>query len=133
MADSSALGIEHPYGSVGYWNEKEVAWHDFAPGIRRRILLNTSAVTLTLYILEPGAEVAQHSHPQLQFGYCTEGCGTLTVGGKICEVKEGDSYYVPPALTHGLRVTSEVRMMLVEGFIPMRREFLGETLASDGP
>ena len=132
MSESSGLGVEHAYGSVGYWNEREEAWHDFAPGIRRRILLNTSAVTLTLYILEPGAEVALHSHPQLQFGYCTQGRGTFTTGGKSWEVKQGDSYYIPPAVAHGLRVAPDARMMLVEGFIPMRREFLGETLGADG-
>ena len=133
MAESAELGVAHPYGSVGFWNEREEAWHDFAPGIRRRILLNTSAVTLTLYILEPAAEVALHSHPQLQFGYCNQGHGKFTTSGKTWDVEQGDSYYIPPDVTHGLKVAPDVRMMLVEGFIPMRREFLGETLSADGP
>jgi hypothetical protein len=42
-------GVENDYTTVGYWNEKKEAWHDFLPGIKRRILVNNSAVTLTYY------------------------------------------------------------------------------------
>jgi quercetin dioxygenase-like cupin family protein len=126
-------GVENDYTTVGYWNEKKEAWHDFLPGIKRRILVNNSAVTLTYYRLQPAAEVPLHSHVQAQFGICMQGGGTFTAAGKTWDFKAGDSYYIPPSVTHGLKVTSKEETTLIEGFTPMRREFIKETLAADGP
>ena len=126
-------GVEHDFAAVGYWNEKQEAWHGFLPGIRRRIPVNDSAVTLTYYKLQPGAEVPLHSHVQSQFGICMQGSGVFTASGKTWEFKAGDSYYLPPSVAHGLKVTSSEETTFIEGFTPMRREFVGETLAADGP
>ena len=130
---TSTEGIEHDYSAVGYWKEKKEAWHDFLPGIKRRILVNNSAVSLTYYRLQPGAEVPLHSHAAAQFGICMQGGGVFTASGKSWEFKAGDSYYIPPSITHGLKVTSTEEATLIEGFTPMRREFIKETLAADGP
>jgi len=132
LAYEEQLGVEHDFASVGYWHEKEAAWHDFLPGITRRILVNNSAVTLTYYRLQPGSEVPPHSHAQAQFGICLRGGGVFTAAGREWQLEEGDSYYFPPSVTHGLKVTRG-ETALIEGFAPMRRDFLKETLRADGP
>jgi quercetin dioxygenase-like cupin family protein len=132
-SNTTPHGVEHDYASVGYWRDKKEAWNDFLPGIKRRILVNTSAVTLTHYILQAGSEVPLHSHVQSQFGICTHGGGVFTASGKTWAFGVGDSYYIPPSVTHGLKATSEEETMLIEGFTPMRAEFIGESLAADGP
>ena len=132
-SDENVVGMEHDFAAVGYWNDKAEAWHDFLPGIRRRILVNNSAVTLTHYRLNAGSEVPLHSHVQAQFGICLQGGGVFTTAGKSWPLRAGDSYYIPPSVTHGLKVTSEGETTLTEGFIPMRREFIKETLRADGP
>lgn len=126
-------GVEHDYAKTGFWTDKTEAWHDFLPGVKRRILVNTSAVTLAFYKLAPGAEVPLHNHPQVQYGICIQGGGVFTVTDKSWKFKKDDSYYVPPSVTHGLKITSPEETWLIEGFVPMRREFLKETLAPDGP
>jgi quercetin dioxygenase-like cupin family protein len=126
-------GTENEYSSAGFWSEKAEAWHDFLPGIRRRVLVNNSAATMALYKLNGGAEVPLHSHPQAQYGICTEGSGVFTVGDKSWKMKKGDSYYIPPSITHGLKVDTGAETTLVEVFTPIRRDFLKETLPADGP
>ncbi len=124
---------ENDYNSPGFWSEKPESWHDFMPGVRRRILMNTSAATGTLYKLDGGAEVPLHSHPQAQYGVCIEGSGVFSVGDKTWRMKKGDSYYIPPSVTHGLRIDVGGDATLVEFFTPMRRDFLRETQPPDGP
>jgi quercetin dioxygenase-like cupin family protein len=118
---------------AGFWNDKAEAWHDFLPGIKRRMLVNNSAGSAALFKMVPGAEVPLHSHPQAQYGICTEGSGVFTVGDKKWTLRTGDSYYIPPSVTHGLKTDTATPTTLIEFFTPMRREFLKETLAADGP
>lgn len=130
---SRSEGFENDYGSPGFWKEKTEAWHDFMPGVRRRILMNTSAATGTLYRLAPGSEVPLHSHPQAQYGVCLEGGGVFTVGEKTWKMEKGDSYYIPPSVRHGLRIDAGAETTLVEFFTPVRADFLKESQAPDGP
>ncbi len=126
-------GIEHDYSAAGFWSDKEEAWHDFLPGIRRRILVNNSAATAAQFRVSPGAEVPLHSHPQSQYGVCLEGGGVFKVGDKSWRLKKGDSYYIPPSVTHGLKADQQGETGLIEFFTPMRRETLKETFSADGP
>jgi len=126
-------GAEQDYSSAGFWSDKPEAWHDFLPGVKRRVLVNNSAATVALYRLQSGAEVPLHSHAQSQYGICLEGGGVFKVGEKSWRLKKGDSYYIPPSVTHGLKIDPATETTLVEFFTPMRREFLKETLAADGP
>ncbi len=101
---STPKGTENDYNSPGFWSDKTESWHDFMPGVRRRILVNNSGATVALYKLNGGAEVPLHSHPQAQYGVCLEGSGVFTVGEKTWKMKKGDSYYIPPSVTHGLKI-----------------------------
>lgn len=133
MAQPNEPGIEHDYAKAGFWKEKPEAWHDFLPGIKRRILVNTSVITLTFYKLQSNAEVPLHSHPHVQYGICMKGGGVFTVGDKTWVLKKDDAYYIPPSITHGLKLNATEETWLIEGFAPMRRDFMKETLPSDGP
>lgn len=124
-------GIEHDYAAAGFWSDRPEAWHDFLPGVKRRILANNSAATAALFRITAGAEVPLHSHPQSQYGICLEGGGVFTVAGKSWKLKKGDSYYIPPSVTHGLKTDPQTETQLVEFFTPMRRETLKETFASE--
>lgn len=126
-------GAENDYNVAGFWTDKPEAWHDFMPGVKRRILVNNSAATAALYKLNANADVPLHSHPQAQYGICLEGSGTFKVGDKTWKMKKGDSYYIPPSVTHGLKIDASAETTLVEFFTPLRRDFLKETLAADGP
>jgi quercetin dioxygenase-like cupin family protein len=126
-------GTENDYNSAGFWTDKAESWHDFMPGVRRRILVNNSAATLAFYRLSGGAEVALHSHPQAQYGVCIDGAGTFRVGEKSWKLKKGDSYYIPPSVSHGLKIDAGADTLLVEFFTPIRRDFIKDTFPADGP
>ena len=126
-------GTENDYNSAGFWSDKPEAWHDFTPGVRRRILVNNTAATMALYKLNGDAVVPLHSHPQAQYGICLEGSGVFTVGDKTWKMKKGDTYYIPPSVTHGLKIDPNSDTTLVEFFTPMRKDFVKETLPADGP
>jgi quercetin dioxygenase-like cupin family protein len=126
-------GIENDYNSAGFWSDKTEAWHDFGPGVKRRILCNNSAATMAFYKFDGGSQVPLHSHPQAQYGICLEGSGVFTVGDKTWKLKKGDSYYIPPSMTHGLKIDPSSSASLIEFFTPLRRDFLKETFAADGP
>jgi quercetin dioxygenase-like cupin family protein len=57
----------------------------------------------------------------------------FTVGQKTWNLKKGDSYYMPPSVTHGLKIEANADTTLVEFFTPIRRDFIKDTLAADGP
>ena len=124
---------ENDYSAPGFWREKEESWRDFMPGITRRLLVNVSAATLALYRLKGGSTVPLHSHPQAQYGFCVEGSGVFTVGGKQWQLRKGDSYYIPPSVTHGLKIDSGPDTLLVEFFTPIRSDFVRDTVPADGP
>lgn len=130
---SGTRELENDYAVPGFWSEKPEAWHDFIPGVRRRILTATSACTVTLYKLKGGSNVPLHSHHQAQYGLCLEGGGMFTVGDKSWKLKKGDSYYIPPSVTHGLKIDADGETTLVEVFTPIRRDMLKETMPPDGP
>ncbi|MDA4114514.1 MAG: cupin domain-containing protein [Thaumarchaeota archaeon] len=130
---SPAKGTENDYNSAGFWSDKAESWHDFMPGVRRRILVNNSAATAALYKMNRGAEVPLHSHPQAQYGVCIEGAGVFKVGDKSWTMKKGDSYYIPPSVIHGLKIDPNADTTLVEFFTPIRRDFLKDTWPADGP
>lgn len=130
---SPAKGTENDYNSAGFWSDKTESWHDFMPGVRKRILVNNSAATAALYKMNGGAEVPLHSHPQAQYGMCIEGSGVFKVGDKSWTLKKGDSYYIPPSMIHGLKIDANSDTTLVEFFTPIRRDFLKDTWPSEGP
>lgn len=128
-----ANGVEHDYSGAGFWSDRAEAWHDFIPGVRRRILVNNSAATAAEFKIAAGGEVPLHSHAQSQYGICLEGGGIFTVGDKSWKLKKGDSYYIPPSVTHGLKIDAAQDTRLIEFFTPMRRETIKFTLSAEGP
>ena len=50
---------------------------------------------------EPGARTAWHTHPLGQTLHVTSGSGRIQVwGGPICEIRAGDTIWIPPGEKH---------------------------------
>lgn len=65
-----------------------------------------------------------HSHDQHdQVGYVAKGSFEITVGGETKVAREGDSYYAPKNVVHGV-VALEEDSVLVDSFTPQRADFL---------
>ena len=58
-----------------------------APGIRRKTLVYGEKTLMTEFILEKGAILAHHRHPQEQTGYLVSGHMILTIGDDVQEIR----------------------------------------------
>jgi quercetin dioxygenase-like cupin family protein len=54
--------------------------------------------------IDPGAEVARHTHPGIESGYVVEGALELAIDGQDARVlAAGDSFQVPTRVPHGAK------------------------------
>lgn len=99
----------------------EGRWIEFAPG-KRRILLHTSEIMQVKSEIDAGLTTPMHSHSQTQISYVLSGRITVTVGDNTAELSAGDSFIVPPDVTHGASAMTKV--VLLDTFAPARPDFL---------
>ena len=93
-----------------------------APGIRRKTLVYGDKTLMTEFLLEKGADLAHHRHPQEQTGYLVSGHMILTIGDDIMEVRRGDSWVVPANLEHHAKILEN--SVAIEVFSPRRDDYL---------
>src|SRR4030081_1549819 len=61
---------------------------------------------------EPGARTAWHTHPLGQTLHVIFGCGRVqTWGGKVQEIRAGDTVWIPPGEKHWHGAAPETRMV----------------------
>lgn len=113
------------------WHDKDGAWHEILPGVRRRILAHSPAAMLVLYRIEPGRVFPKHTHPHAQFGTVLEGGGVFQVGDRRYSLHAGDAYYVPPGVSHELRTDLAAPSVILDVFTPERDDFLNEAVPPD--
>ena len=80
-----------------------------------RILLDQSTApglkeaAMTELLMLPGANVAEHTHDtSAELLYVLEGHGTMTLDGKVSEVRAGMAIYIPAGVKHSLIVDTKV-------------------------
>jgi quercetin dioxygenase-like cupin family protein len=81
------------------------SWVKVGPGVEMRGLVEGEGTALVLYRIDPGVRFAPHSHRFPEYGTIIVGRGRFLLGGKLREVREGDSYYIPSGLEHGFEST----------------------------
>lgn len=93
-----------------------------APGIERRALAG-GALTLAVFLIEPGRRLPAHSHPHEQMGYVIEGRVRLTTPTGERELGPGAMYHFQGGEEHSVEVVSEEPAMVVDVFTPVREDF----------
>ncbi len=76
--------------------------------------------------LDPGVLLPRHRHPHEQMGYVLEGSFLLRTGGKECELKEGDMYFVKGGEDHEA-LAGDAGALVLDVFTPPREEYLEMT------
>ncbi len=102
--------------------EDEIEWENLGNGIKRQIFGYDDKIMLVKAIFDKGAVGALHQHPHSQVTYVRGGAFEMTIGNQIKLIKDGDGYYVPPNIIHG--VVCIEPGMLVDAFSPAREDFL---------
>ena len=95
-------------------------------GVEIVILGTTDKLTICYITAQPGAVIADHSHPNDQIGTCIKGAGELVSGGKVFNTLPGTSWTIPGGEVHKWKSTSDVPTILVEGFSPPREDYVSK-------
>ena len=106
---------------VTWARRSEVPPFSPAPGIQVQPVIGEALMTCWI-AMEPGAVVAEHSHPNEQLGVVVEGSVSITAEEETREMVVGDAYVVPSDVVHS-GVAGADGVLLVETFVPIREEY----------
>ena len=93
-----------------------------APGMTRQLLGFDPTLMVARVTFEEGAVGEIHDHPHSQVTYVESGSFEVTIGDETRTLKGGDSFYVPPDVSHGAVCTEPG--VLLDVFSPAREDFL---------
>jgi quercetin dioxygenase-like cupin family protein len=97
-------------------------WEDLGSGVQRKILGFDEQLMMTRVKFEKGAVGAVHSHPHTQVAYIEHGSFEVQVGSEKKRLKQGDCYFIPSGIEHGVVALED--SILVDVFAPMRKDFV---------
>ena len=123
--------VEDEFLKPALWQDKPEAWHEVMKGVKRRILTHSPMGMMVLYRIDPNSVFPLHSHPHSQFGVILEGEGEFRIGNSLWKVKKGDSYYLPPSVSHEFKTVGKQQSVLVDFFTPERQDYHPEALVPD--
>ncbi|UPW01256.1 cupin domain-containing protein [Halorussus gelatinilyticus] len=89
-------------------------------GVHLSLLAGADEMNVQHFFIEPDAEVPEHSHPNEQTGFITNGTLTFLVDGEEIDVSEGDSYAIPGDEPHAAENRGDVPVEGVDIFSPPR-------------
>lgn len=67
---------------------------------------------VTLFALDKGESIAEHTSPHEALVQILEGKMVVTIGGQPYTLVEGDSILLPPNISHGLVAEEKTKMLL---------------------
>ena len=105
-----------------FLENKEIAWEQTAPGMRRKVMAYDDRLMLVRVEFEKGAVGTLHSHHHTQISHVESGIFEVEISGEKKVLTSGDAFYVPPHAVHGA-VCLE-RGVLIDVFSPMREDFV---------
>jgi quercetin dioxygenase-like cupin family protein len=79
-------------------------WLWAGPGVEMRSLVEGEGTALVLYRVGPGRTFASHRHRFPEYGTVVSGRAELLLDTGPRPLRDGDSYYVPSGIGHGLAV-----------------------------
>lgn len=91
-------------------------------GVRQKTLVYGDNLLMTQFMLDKGAVLPRHSHPQEQTGYLISGRIRLFIDGDVHDCGPGDSWCIPGDATHGADILEEA--VAIEIFSPVREDYL---------
>jgi quercetin dioxygenase-like cupin family protein len=99
----------------------ELSHHTIFPGVNIATC-SAEQMMLSLVTLDPGAVVAEHSHPHEQVGMVLAGKAIFYIGNEQKTLQAGDVYRIPGNIRHKVTALDEpVRALDI--FHPIREEY----------
>jgi len=73
-------------------------------------------------VLEKGADVPKHSHPEEQISFVLEGRLLFEIENEACEVFAGEAVHIPAGAEHAVRALES--SVVVDIFSPVRMDLI---------
>ena len=105
-----------------YGTHSEKGYTEIIKGIRIKTLCYGDSMLMTEFLLQKGAILPEHSHPNEQTGYLIKGKIRLFIGNEVHELVPGDSWNVAKDLIHRAEILEE--SVAIEVFSPVREDYL---------
>ena len=106
----------------------ETAWEVVSAGVRRQVLGHGTDLMIVRVEFDADAVGALHHHPHRQATYVAAGRFEITVGSETSQLVQGDCFYPPADVPHG--VLALEGGVLIDVFTPIREDFLGPRLGA---
>ncbi len=91
-------------------------------GIHIKTLVYGQKTLMTKVLLEKGAVIPSHGHPNEQTGYLVSGCMEFIIDGIKQIAEPGDSWSIADNVEHSATAIEET--VVVEIFSPVREDYL---------
>ena len=91
--------------------------------VNRRVFSGKNSM-MVLNELMPGSRPSLHHHPHEQMVYIVEGTCRFVLGDETLDLEAGDVVLIPPDVPHSLEVTSDIPVLNLDVFSPIREDYL---------
>ncbi len=108
--------------SKRYLINEEIPLEGVEKGIKRKMLGFNNDLMMVKIFFEKGAVGAIHSHPHSQTSYIEKGKFEVNIGDEMKVLNEGDGFYIPPNIEHGVKALKPG--ILLDVFNPYREDFV---------
>jgi quercetin dioxygenase-like cupin family protein len=105
-----------------FFESDGMSWEILEAKVSRQVMGYDDRLMLVKVKFETGGIGALHQHEHSQTSYVAEGTFEVTIGEQKMILHEGDSFYVPPKVIHGVYCLEEG--LLIDNFSPARADFL---------
>ena len=82
-------------------------------GITSKVIHSDDALRMTLFVLDAGQELTEHSTPHEAVVHVAEGEAAVTAGKDSYTLNAGAWLFMSPGLVHSVRAVTELRFELI--------------------
>ncbi|WP_029903756.1 cupin domain-containing protein [Prevotella sp. 10(H)] len=101
--------------------QKDITTEILGNGVSRQILGYNEDIMLVKVNFEKGSIGDIHNHKHVQSSYIESGEFEVTIGDEMRKLKQGDGFFVPSNVSHGVVCTE--KGVIIDTFSPMRKDF----------
>jgi quercetin dioxygenase-like cupin family protein len=105
-----------------YGTHSENGYTEVIDGIRIKTLCYGDSMLMTEFLLQKGAILPGHSHPNEQTGYLVKGKFRLFIGDAVRDLIPGDSWNIAKDIKHQAEILED--SVAIEVFSPAREDYL---------
>ena len=91
-------------------------------GVKYKTLVWGTKSSLSMFELDKGAVIPNHSHPNEQSGYLISGKIVFLIEGERFEAKPGDGWNLESHVEHGAEILED--SVIIEVFSPVREDYM---------